>query len=248
MNKKLTLGFLIFFTGFIGIISILATDIPLPEEIKRQILEKFTTNEFQLLTLINPSIFLIIATIIGVLLYDKVNLKIPILEQYIYKEKKSQIWSILKYGIIGGIIAGILIILITNLSKNFLPTNFIEWSNTFQPNIITKLLYGGITEEILVRFGVMTLIIWTLYKIFKNKKPIIYWTGIFISSIIFGLAHLPIVYGFLGTATVEVVVYIVLANSIGGIIFGWLYWKKGLETAIIAHIFTHIILSVWQII
>jgi len=42
--------------------------------------------------------------------------------------------------------------------------------------------------------------------------------------------------------TTGLLLYIFIGNAIGGIIFGWLYWKKGLESAIIAHIFTHVIM------
>jgi membrane protease YdiL (CAAX protease family) len=30
----------------------------------------------------------------------------------------------------------------------------------------------------------------------------------------------------------------------GGLIFGWLYWKKGLESAFIAHVFIHVVLVI----
>ncbi len=245
MKKKLKLGFFIFLTGFIGILSILTMDVPLPEEIKKKVLELFTVNEFKLLTLINPTIFLLISVIIGVLLYDKVNFKLPIIEKYIYKnDKKIEILHIVKYGIIGGVISGMLTVWITVLFIPILPAEFIEFSNKFKPNIITKFLYGGITEEILIRFGVMTSIVWILYKIIKNKSTIIYWAGIVISAILFGFAHLPIVYGLAGMPTTEVMLYVILGNTIGGIIFGWLYWQKGLETSMIAHVFTHAILLV----
>jgi membrane protease YdiL (CAAX protease family) len=36
--------------------------------------------------------------------------------------------------------------------------------------------------------------------------------------------------------------YIILGNSLGGLIFGWLYWKKGLEAAFIAHIMSHVVM------
>jgi formate/nitrite transporter FocA (FNT family) len=36
--------------------------------------------------------------------------------------------------------------------------------------------------------------------------------------------------------------YILLGNSIGGVIFGWLYWKKGLESAMVAHVFAHVVM------
>ena len=42
--------------------------------------------------------------------------------------------------------------------------------------------------------------------------------------------------------TTELLLYIILGNSVGGIIFGWIYWKKGLESAMIAHIFAHILM------
>jgi hypothetical protein len=35
----------------------------------------------------------------------------------------------------------------------------------------------------------------------------------------------------------------IILNGIGGIIFGWLYWKKGLESAIISHFSLDIILQ-----
>jgi membrane protease YdiL (CAAX protease family) len=37
---------------------------------------------------------------------------------------------------------------------------------------------------------------------------------------------------------------IILLNALGGIVFGCLYWKKGLEAAIIAHFSADIVLHV----
>jgi len=33
-------------------------------------------------------------------------------------------------------------------------------------------------------------------------------------------------------------------NGIGGMVFGWLYWKKGLEFAIISHFSADIVLQI----
>jgi membrane protease YdiL (CAAX protease family) len=41
---------------------------------------------------------------------------------------------------------------------------------------------------------------------------------------------------------VAIVSYVVVANSVFGLIAGYLYWKKGLEAAVIAHMLTHVIL------
>jgi membrane protease YdiL (CAAX protease family) len=62
-------------------------------------------------------------------------------------------------------------------------------------------------------------------------------------SVIFGLGHLPATVQITPLTSVVIIRAIVL-NGIGGIIFGWLYWKKGLESAILAHFSADIVLYV----
>jgi membrane protease YdiL (CAAX protease family) len=82
----------------------------------------------------------------------------------------------------------------------------------------------------------MTLLIWIGIKITKKSKPT--QIGIIISialvAIIFGLGHLPITAS-LTKITPLIVIRAVILNGIGGVVFGWLYWKKGLEAGMIAH-------------
>jgi hypothetical protein len=242
MNRKVKLGITLFLIGFIGILSTLTMDLVFPEKIQIVIDKMFTPWEFKLISLINPTILLLIFVISGTIIYDKVNFKLPIIESIISKEKVPDKNEILKYGIIGGVISGILMTLISVIFIPFLPIEFIEIGEKFKPGIITKFLYGGLTEEILIRFGLMSLITWIVFKITRKLNPIIYWAGIIISAIAFGFGHLPIVYTLIGTPTTELLLYIILGNSVGGIIFGWIYWKKGLESAMIAHIFAHILM------
>lgn len=93
-----------------------------------------------------------------------------------------------------------------------------------------------------MRFGFMTLIVWLASKIFNGAKPIVYWTGIVIASIVFALGHFPITYQAVENPSTELLTYIVIGNIIGGLVFSWLYWKKGLESAFLAHLFTHVFL------
>lgn len=58
----------------------------------------------------------------------------------------------------------------------------------------------------------------------------------------FALGHFPIVYQAISQPSIVLISYVVIGNTVGGLIFGYLYWKKGLESACIAHIFTHIVL------
>lgn len=66
--------------------------------------------------------------------------------------------------------------------------------------------------------------------------------AIAISSLIFGLGHLPIAFVLSTEVTASLVGYVIIGNSIFGLIAGYLYWKKGLEAAMIAHMLFHVII------
>jgi membrane protease YdiL (CAAX protease family) len=107
--------------------------------------------------------------------------------------------------------------------------------------------YGGICEEVLARLFLMTLVVWITYKLRRTREGMPTNTGIWLSIIIvsavFGLGHLPMTATFMEITPVAVIRAIVL-NGIAGIVFGWLYWKNGLESAMISHFSTDIILHV----
>ncbi len=248
MNKhKIILGLMLFGLGLTGILSLLTTDIPLPPEIEELLQSKFSPIQIKLLLLINPSIMLCIAVVVGVILFDKVGLKVPIIERLIGKNKSDiQITTISKFGLIGGVIYGILLGLVGLIFNPILPSEFIELGENLNPSYAMRFLYGGLTEEILMRFGFMTFIVWVLSQVVKENNTVIYWGGIILSSIMFALGHFPIAYQAVENPSNLLLLYLLIGNSIGGIIFGWLYWKKGLESAMIAHIVTHIILVLGQ--
>jgi membrane protease YdiL (CAAX protease family) len=111
------------------------------------------------------------------------------------KEIGSYLKSILGISIGLGILTSILIII---LSFIFTPV-----SSVFQNASISvpswkaflACFYGGIGEEILLRLFLMTLIVWIFFKIKKTAdgKPTVIgiWLAIIISSVIFGLGHIP---------------------------------------------------------
>lgn len=242
-KKKLLLGFIIFILGLTGVASILTMELPLPPEAVAILNERFTPGQIKLLLLINPTILLLVAVVVGTILYQKVNLKVPLIEKAVGIQGGTiNFTEVVKYGVLGGILSGVLITLVGAVFNPILPEEFKELGESLQPTIAARFLYGGITEEILMRFGLMTLIVWGAYKILKNKKPVVYWVGVLISALLFAVGHFPVAFQAVGDPSAGLLTYIIIGNSIGGIIFGWLYWKKGLESAFIAHIFTHVVM------
>lgn len=107
--------------------------------------------------------------------------------------------------------------------------------------------YGGIVEELLMRLFLVSLFAWLLSKLLKkndpSQSPTIMWTAIILSSIIFGIGHLPATASVTAITSIVVLRAIVL-NGIGGLVFGWLFWKKGLYHAMVAHFVADIVLLV----
>lgn len=106
----------------------------------------------------------------------------------------------------------------------------------------TRLLIGGIHEEIVFRWGVMGVFAWIGLRIFGDTTPLIMWISIILAGFVFGLAHLP------GTATLGIepsralIISSLTLNLLAGIVYGWLFWKYGLLAAMIAHALYHVIL------
>jgi membrane protease YdiL (CAAX protease family) len=99
-----------------------------------------------------------------------------------------------------------------------------------------------------MRLFFMTFILWLISKVIRPKTkaietPVLMWSAIIAAALIFGLGHLPITAS-LTALTPLVVLRALLLNGVGGMVFGWLFWKKGLESAIIAHFSADIILHV----
>ena len=191
-----------------------------------------------------------IATFAGLYLAKKVGLGLPILEGWLEgRDVKAYLKSILGISIGLGILASILIIGLDYLfSFAGVPINVTQasinppaWQGFFAS------FYGGINEEILLRLFVMTLIAWIIFKIKKTEEGKTtntgMWLAIVLAAVIFGAGHLPAVMA-ITTLTPLVIVRTIILNCVGGIIFGWLYWKKGLESAMISHFSADIVLHV----
>jgi membrane protease YdiL (CAAX protease family) len=191
-----------------------------------------------------------VAIFIGLHLARKIGLGLPILERWLEGEEATKyINSILGISVRLGILAGILIIGIDYLFS-LLGATINVTQNSINPPAWQGFLasfYGGINEEILLRLFVMTLIAWIIFKFKKtdDKKPTCagMWIAIVLAAVIFGAGHLPAVMA-ITTLTPLIIVRTIVLNAVGGIIFGWLYWKKGLESAMVSHFSADIVLHV----
>jgi len=199
-------------------------------------------------SIIQSAVIFAVFIFVGLALSQKVGLGLPVLESWLAgKPAKAQLAAILPISIALGLATGIAIVA---LDVIFLYLGAAISLGQAEPPLWMGFLasfYGGIGEEVMMRLFLMTVLVWLSFKLVKTAdgKPTRagVWLAIIITAVMFGVGHLPV------TAAMTAITPLILAralllNGIGGIVFGWLYWKKGLESAIVAHFSADIVLHV----
>ena len=205
-----------------------------------------------LLTVIPNFILLIIALVIGFFTAHKVGLKSVIIHPNAREKSKSEWIKGIKLAIILGSITGVVLKGFDYLFQPFLPDSVIE---TLQPynalHFISALLYGGVVEELLMRFGVMSLLVLIFWKLFDrtSEKPSnwVFVLSIFISALLFALGHYDATANMTELTTL-IWFRMIFYNGLAGLFFGWIYWKRNLELAMLAHMFAHIAMNLLMLI
>lgn len=219
--------------------------IPLALEIFRTLVQNAPplTVPLPLLVVISVAQNLILFAVligVGLLLARKLGLGAPLLESCLYHEAAPvRLRDSLKYGALVGIAVGIVLLVIIIPAAQHLPgLPFVSASRAAVWKRVLVCFYGGIDEEVLSRLFLLTLLAWLGTRIFQKQEArmstVTFWSANIIVAILFGLGHLP------GAAMVmhitpTVVVLALALNGIAAIAFGYLYWKRGLEAAMIAH-------------
>jgi membrane protease YdiL (CAAX protease family) len=193
----------------------------------------------------------------GLFFAGRIGLGAPILEARVRGETVAdKVRAILPVSIILGVVASVLIIglellifqpaLMKELGDS---ANALNLQNA-QPAAWKGFLasfYGGIVEEVLLRLFLMSLLAWLGKFISHTADGLptsgVFWVANILAAIIFGLGHLP------ATATIIPITALVITraivlNGLAGVAFGWLYWKRGLEAAMISHFSADIVLHV----
>ena len=169
--------------------------------------------------------------------------------------KGQQAKSSLVAGVKIGSLVGIGVAILTAISQPLLKRYFVEhtgrpWPSIGNPSPWQGLfggVYASISEEIVFRFFLLSIVAWLLSHVWRAEDGILpkgaFWIANVISALIFGLAHLSGATQ-LGIALPPIVAQVLLLNGLVGLGLGWLYWKYGVESAMVAHFIVDIIAHV----
>jgi hypothetical protein len=202
-----------------------------------------------LLSLAQNAVILAIAVGLGLLLARKVGRGAPILEAWLAGEAAGARLrpivrtSILCGAAIGAVGLAALLALLKHLPDLPLRTEarVAAWKR------LLACFYGGFFEEILTHLFVLSLAAWLLGTIWRGADGLpstpAFWTANVFVAILFGLGHLPAA-SLMMTITPPVVAVAIGLNGIAAVAFGYLFWTRGLEAAMLAHFSGDLVLHV----
>lgn len=116
--------------------------------------------------------------------------------------------------------------------------------------MISCLTYGGVLEEIMMRWFLMSLLIFIIWKLFFKKEQAVP-KGVLIGvnivvALLFAAGHLPTTAMTMGI-TPLILVRCFSLNSLAGLICGRLYIKYGIQYAMLSHAGFHILWKIFWI-
>ena len=243
---RFRLGLLLWTAGMLGVIGITFFLLPrlladLPRTLGREA-PSVPISVLLAASLAQSGVLLALVVWIGVALGGAVRLHAPAFEAAvsgtsIMRALRPQVLP----GIVGGVLGGLVLIMFVRLA----PPELASAQLRLDAPLVVRVLYGGMTEEILLRWGIMTLLVWAAWRFLQHRTgepaAVWVWLAIVLSAVVFGLGHLPAARLLIGGLTPTVIVFVIAANSLFGIVAGYLYWRYGLESAMIAHALAHVL-------
>lgn len=238
-SPRLRVGILLWSAGTLGAVTVaagvlprLSADMPLPAPLWL----------LMLASVVQSALLVALAVWGGTALAPALGLRAPAFEA---AATRRPIMPALKPQILPGFIAGVLGGLLLFASLRLSPAAIAALQGQWNPPLYARVLYGGLTEEVLLRWGLMTAFTWVAWRLLQGKRgpvnPGVTWLGIALSALLFGVGHLPVASYLIGSLNGPVVLFVVGLNATFGLLFGWLFWRRGLESAMVAHAVTHLV-------
>ena len=201
------------------------------------------------LALLQNGILLAAAIAIGLVLSERIGLRMPLINEWARGAHSPHVKAVVVPGVLAGAAAGAVLVGVEALFfLRHLPGGMQQaFDIPLWKRLLGAIFYGGITEELLMRLFLLSLVAWVLGRWWKTPAglpaPGAFWTAILVVAVLFGLGHLPATAA-VTPLTPTLVVRALVLNGVAGVAFGYLYWRYGLEAAMAGHMSAHAVLQI----
>lgn len=219
------------------------------DEMQKLLLEQIGSAQIlAIITMVQSVMYAVFCTVVGYILAEKTGL----LKSMKIEKKK------LLVTIVAGLVCGVIFAADYWLFSESIPQVAASYRTgvTFNnaDTWISSILYGGIVEELMLRFFLMSLVAWIIWKLFfkkytKEEIPVkVFVIANILCAVVFAAGHLPATLITFGELTAIIVFRCFLMNGLFGVVFGELYRRSGIQYAMTGHMVTHIISKlIWLI-
>ena len=200
----------------------------------------------QALLMLNPLVLLVLAAWCGAMVAHRVALR-SVLAGTASPQARHEGWG---WAAAVGLSTGAALAMLDAWAAPWLGASWESFlQQASQPTVQTiaiGMLYGGITEEVLMRWGLMGSLAWAVW-VWTGKRHLVQaWVvSAVITALVFGVAHLPVL-----AAQVELTTGVVARtlglNTLAALVYGWVCWRHHLEAAMVCHACTHVAMgAIW---
>lgn len=195
--------------------------------------ESVTISQFFWITLINSAIIFALLCFLCSVIVPRIDLN-----PFQFDRLLSRVFI---PGFIAGVASG-LILFVLNTTV-FSGSEIASLHPPFWTGLLAS-FYGGINEEVQLRLFLFSLVYFLFRLISKTQLRLTFlWLTNIITAFIFGLGHLPAAFQLIEPSAFEISRILIL-NGIPSLIFGYLFWTRGLWTCMFAHFIADIIIHV----
>ncbi len=175
------------------------------------------------------------AAAVGVWTAPRVGLDAPLVRARLGGERVGRrVLALLPASVLAGTLGAAAVLLLSLAMKRHLPAGVGDFPRMSPWVSATAALYGGIVEELLCRWGVLGLFAFVLDRLAFGRTAG-FWVANVASALGFGLLHLPAARALHMPLTPVVVAYLLVGNALVALLCGWLFRRRGLESAMLAH-------------
>jgi hypothetical protein len=204
-----------------------------------------SVNRLAIAQVIQSILFVLAMAAVGTALAPRIGFGAPF---FVSLVSNSPIWPVLHPQLVPAMLGGTLGALVHILlyyavfrSRIDEHTRSITERLRLQMGITARVLFGGIFEEILFRWGIMSLLAWLGFLLMGVVTPLAIWSAMLLSGLLFGLSHIPGALAIGAKKTPMLWISALVMNLWASIVFGWLFWQYGLLSAMIGHALFHLI-------
>lgn len=135
----------------------------------------------------------------------------------------------------GNAVVSVTIALVVGVIMALIALPFYEAAHGVQPTGIVAAMSTALVDEVLLRLFLMTGVAWLLLREFQVEAGRAAALAVIVAAAVQGLIYLPGVLQVGFPSPVTAVGFLAVTALVPAIAFGWLFWKRGFGTALVAH-------------